>query len=190
VSTHDPAFDINPGAVQALSSGFGSLATPAYTLSSDVMNILLNKGLDVSAVFETIDNIALSLTNTMRNIDSSDSNQVQGEIYIPTTYINVNWPWLILPLSMWPLALLYLLLTRAQNRRSSIPSWRISALATMEHGFSTVTIEDSTATRLDMHATRTANGKETAGELEEWADEIDVKLQRRGKDYSKVKLNI
>jgi hypothetical protein len=126
----------------------------------------------------------------MRHIDSSDSSQVRGEIYILTTYIDANWPWLTMPLQIQLLALLYLLLTLAQSRRSSIPSWRTSGLATMEHGFSTVTIEDSTATRLDMHAIRTANGKETAGELEEWADEMDVKLQRRGTDHSKFRLNV
>jgi Protein of unknown function (DUF3176) len=118
----------------------------------------------------TMDNLATAMTNAMRTI-SGDT--VIGTASKNVAHIHVRWPWLLLPLVMIILASVFLALTVWQSSRWDVPAWRSSALAVMEHG-----VHRSEET-LSNCAVRTEVEKNS--ELEAWAQEVEVRLRRKGR---------
>jgi Protein of unknown function (DUF3176) len=118
----------------------------------------------------TMENLATAMTNAMRTI-SGDT--VIGTASKNVTYIHVRWPWLLLPLVMIMLASVFLALTVWQSSRWDVPAWRSSALAVMEHGV------HCSEERLSNRAVRTEVEKNS--ELEVWAQEVEVRLRRKGR---------
>jgi len=127
----------------------------------------------------TLANIAHALTNAMR---VSSGQQVQGEVHIEEAHIQVQWLWLIYPLVMLILGAIFLALTVWRTRKSGVPSWRSSVLAVMEHGVNTSLYEEIGSSRLSGVDGDPAAvvGKETVSDLEVWAEDISVRLRRRG----------
>lgn len=81
---------------------------------------------------QTIDNIATSMTNTIRQ--SQSSTQVVGQAFRDETFIRVRWSWLILPATLVSLTALILQATIIINRRYKAMLWKSSTLPLLYHG--------------------------------------------------------
>ena len=122
--------------------------------------------------------IATSMTNNIRQHDFSDDGvlrKIRGTAYVMETYIHPNWLWLIYPLVMVLLTMLCCGLTIWQTRTFGMPSWKSSALAVMVHG-----IQEGEEDVLDGTRGRSWAGKEPISALEEWAEDVKVRIRRRG----------
>jgi hypothetical protein len=85
--------------------GFSNL--PSLKWSNDIVQALY---LDHAAqVPRTMANIAEAMTNTMR---LNSGQQAMGTAMVLESYVHVPWLWLVLPLIMVILAIVFLVLTR------------------------------------------------------------------------------
>jgi hypothetical protein len=80
------------------------------------------------------------------------------------------------------LAIVFFGLTVWQSHRSGVPSWRSSTLAVMGHGLNAYMLENSGIKRTSRRSDviEAAGGKERVGDLDVWAEEVEVLLRRRG----------
>jgi len=152
------------GIVEKQLNGTGGIVSASEIWDTDVVNAIFVNG--ATNVNQTMANIATAMTNNMRR---KSGTVVLGQALTSETYIHVRWLWLLLPLAMMILATVFLVLTIQQSHRWGIPSWRSSALAVMVHGVRTVE-----ADALGSGGDR----KEKFGELEDWAESVDVRLRR------------
>lgn len=85
-------------------------------------------------VTKTFDNVALSVTNTIRS--AIYSSNVTGTVIYPTVYIQVVWPWYILPviLTISAAALLFVTIWLSSGHGAMV--WKSSSLALLFHGSS------------------------------------------------------
>jgi Protein of unknown function (DUF3176) len=185
VRKRDRTFSINSTAMSALQDSLGAtllgetetnvVGRFAFT-SGIAQGFYYNGGANV---VRTLANIADALTNAVR---VSSEQQVQGVVRIEETHIHVQWLWLIYPLVMVVLGAIFLALTVWRTRKSEVPSWRSSVLAVMEHGVNTSLHEEIGSSQLSGLAAdpAAAAGKEKVSDLEVWAEDISVRLRRRG----------
>jgi len=165
-------------ALASITGGVGNTAGAQQFYTTDIAQGFFYRGLTSDAVTKTIESLAAALTNVVRQV-SNPQTSVTGTTCALESYIVVQWPWLLLPLIMVLLAALFLVLTILQTEKGRVPSWRSSALAVMEHGVSTTMLESGPQhERVDMPGV--GHGKESVGELESWATDVNVRLQRRG----------
>jgi hypothetical protein len=167
-------FGINGTAVIALWRALGSITGSVGTdvaaetvITNDLAQGFYLAGVSGDAVNSTVSNVASALTNVLRQ---SAGSRIPGTALALEPYIAVQWLWLLLPLVIIVLALVVLGSTIFRTKRSGVPNWRTNALATMAHGIYGM----STAGPCGYEA-----GEKTLGELENWAQALNVKLQRR-----------
>lgn len=79
------------------------------------------------------DNIATSLTNTLRNLTTDYITQNLGDSAVQIQYIQVRWEWLTFPATIVLLGILLLLTTMIQSYREKAPVWKCSSLALLFH---------------------------------------------------------
>lgn len=106
------------------SSGSGS------AFSSDVIHALYN----TNNYFKSIESLATSMTNNIRQQNDSDSSPFEGVAYQTETYVHVRWAWFTYPATVLALSLLYLLGTVIESRDRNILVWKSSCLALLLHG--------------------------------------------------------
>lgn len=164
--------------------GVSSAGTEVFT--TDVALGFYYHGITGNDVSRTVDNIASALTNAVRQIPQSAK---KGTTYALQTHIVVQWLWLVQPLVMVLLALVFFALTILQTSRSGVPKWQTSAIAIMEHGISTTMIHSDPDVEKRALA-GAGDGEETVSQLESWARNINVKLQRRGENASGFGLSL
>jgi hypothetical protein len=95
--------------------------------SSNVMQALYEAE-DLGALMETV---AVSLTDYIRNISSTPQ---YGTVWGEETYVHIRWLWLILPMTLAPMSLFFLLSTIWISSRRDVKVWKSSILATIFHG--------------------------------------------------------
>ena len=83
---------------------------------------------------KTMDNIALSVTNSMRS--SLNSNNITGSAMYTVVYIEVVWPWLIYTAALLIAAAILLGFTICLSYGSDKMVWKSSSLALLFHGLS------------------------------------------------------
>ena len=74
------------------------------------------------------------------------------------TYVEVRWPWLVLPLSLEVGGSAFLLMTICLTRRRKAPRWKSSVGALLYHGIESDDIRDgrlATVTEMDRYAAGT-----------------------------------
>ncbi|OQE21121.1 hypothetical protein PENSTE_c012G06956 [Penicillium steckii] len=59
---------------------------------------------------------------------------VNGTAYVSDVYVSVQWPWLILPALLVLAGAVFLATTITLSRKSKLPLWKSSALASLYHG--------------------------------------------------------
>lgn len=106
------------------SSGSGS------AFSSDVIHALYN----TNNYFKSIESLATSMTNNIRQQNDSDSSPFEGVAYQTETYVHVRWAWFAYPATVLALSLLYLFGTIIESRDRNILVWKSSSLALLLHG--------------------------------------------------------
>jgi hypothetical protein len=96
--------------------------------TSDWMQALYEHG--VSNVPDTLERLAISLTNHMRQQGVPATGTATKE----QTFIKVRWAWLILPLILEALAVAFLTGAIVKTVKGDVPAWKASALALVFHG--------------------------------------------------------
>ena len=82
--------------------------------------------------FEKImENIAASLTKFGLQ---RTANTVNGKVTLTKAFVNVRWLWIIYPVALVVAAVVFLVVTVILNKRSNLPLWKSSALASYYHG--------------------------------------------------------
>ena len=105
-----------------------------------------------------MENLAESLTKMALD---SDDNKVLGKAGTMVTFVRVQWLWLILPLILVLLGLIFLLVTRQASKKRKTPLWKASLWPLLFRG-----LEDE----VDVHVNNT-------GSMQEVADEMNVRLR-------------
>lgn len=83
-------------------------------------------------ITRTFEGIATSLTNQLRRHDNVT--MVNGTVYMPVTYVNVNWLWLVYPVLISISTSSFLVASMICSWQSGIPVWKSSSLALLFHG--------------------------------------------------------
>lgn len=86
-----------------------------------------------SDIAQHVDRLATVITNNMRQ---SSSDAITGKAFSQETYVEVRWVWLILPLALLGLTLIFLLGTviRTSIESDRVGVWKNSAIATLLYG--------------------------------------------------------
>jgi hypothetical protein len=85
---------------------------------------------------QTFNNVALSLTNQIRNtaIHYPKYQEATGDTLKWAIHVKVQWPYLAFPIAMITLGIVYVLLTIIESTRLQVPVWKESALPSVLHG--------------------------------------------------------
>ena len=98
--------------------------------SSDVIHALY----DTRNYSKRIGNLAMSMTNNIRQQNDSGSNPLSGTALETETYVKVRWAWFSYPAALIVLSLVYLLGTIIETTHRDILIWKSSNLAMLFHG--------------------------------------------------------
>jgi hypothetical protein len=105
-----------------------------------------NKTIPSVGLGNLLQNISISITNLMRNVDNTTAPAV-GQVWNTETIVHVRWIWFIYPIAVIVLTLLFLVATIVQSSTQHIKVWKSSILAVLFHGFDPV--YDSSSGTLD-----------------------------------------
>ena len=106
-------------------SGGINSSSSGSAFSSDVIHALY----DTKDYSKSIENLATSMTNNIRQQNDSGSSPFEGVAYETETYVHVRWAWFTYPATVLALSLLYLLGTIIESRNRDILIWKSSTLA-------------------------------------------------------------
>jgi hypothetical protein len=81
---------------------------------------------------QDLEAVATSTTNMVRQ--SVNTTAVAGTVWTTEVYIHVNWAWLVYPVALLLLAILFLVGTMVSSARGSRAVWKSSSLALLLHG--------------------------------------------------------
>ncbi|OQD95266.1 hypothetical protein PENSOL_c021G05122 [Penicillium solitum] len=129
---------------------------------------LLMKQLERVGLEKAMANIAASLTKHGLEITN---HSVNGTVYVTNVFVNVRWPWMILPGLLVLLGAIFLATTITVSKQSHIPLWKSSALAAYYHGLESLDDDEDDRDEL-----------KTASTMEKKAGEGNVRLQRSEKN--------
>ena len=104
----------------------------------------------------------LTCVTSLRNGNLTE--QFNGTLSTPATYVSVSWPWLTLPIFLVFLTFFFLLVTMLQNRGGGYEVWKSSPLAPLQ--------ALSAETRDDL------GGLKSNSDAERRAEEIKVCLRK------------
>jgi hypothetical protein len=83
-----------------------------------------------------MEQLAIAMTNVLRS-DSSTNEVVAGRAFAPETYVAVRWAWLIFPLTMLSLCIVFLTATIIKTSKggsTDMATWKTSAMPTLIYG--------------------------------------------------------
>lgn len=94
------------------------------------LQLLYNSGnISFDLIQDTFENIAGAFTLYIReNGNSNDTNTAPGVVYHYATCLDVHWPWIALPATLFLGSLLLLLTTQTRMERGGVPIWKSSLL--------------------------------------------------------------
>lgn len=96
-----------------------------------------NKTIPSVGLGNLLQNISISITNLMRNVDNTTA-PVVGQVWNTETIVHVRWVWFIYPIAVIVLTLLFLVATIVESSTQHIKVWKSSILAVLFHGFDPV----------------------------------------------------
>ncbi|KAL8638709.1 MAG: hypothetical protein Q9228_004160 [Teloschistes exilis] len=127
--THIAAAAIN-SFMSNIFTGSGGINNSGSAFSSDVMQALY----DTSNLTRRIDNLATSMSNSIRDQDDHVTDPAYGIAWTKETYVHVRWGWLAFPITLVSLASLFLLGIILETSHRDILVWKSSNLALLFHG--------------------------------------------------------
>ena len=143
-------------------SGGINVSGTGSAFSSDVIHALY----DTKDYSKRIENLAISMTNNIRQQNDSGSSPFSGLAFKTETYVKVRWAWFAYPTTVVALSLLYLIGTITETTYRDVLIWKSSNLAMLFHGQSL---------KLE-HADRVLVG--TLSEMSKKAGDVKVELVR------------
>ncbi|KAL8760223.1 MAG: hypothetical protein Q9199_000246 [Rusavskia elegans] len=111
-------------------TGTGGINNSGSAFSSDVMQALY----DTSNLTRRIENLATSMTNSIRGQDDNVSGPAYGTAWTSETYLHVRWAWLAFPATLILLASCFLLGVILETAYRDILVWKSSNIALLFHG--------------------------------------------------------
>ncbi|KAG6989739.1 hypothetical protein G7Y79_00065g094500 [Physcia stellaris] len=130
-------FEVSHLAAAALNSfmsetftGSGGINNTGPAFSSDVIQALYN----TDNLTARIENLAISMTNNIRQQNDSVASPWHGTAWKGETYVHVRWAWLSFPVTVAVLALLFLFGSIIETAHRDILVWKSSNLALLFHG--------------------------------------------------------
>ncbi|CAI7623031.1 unnamed protein product [Penicillium palitans] len=129
---------------------------------------LIMKQLERAGLEKAIANIAAYLTKHGLEITN---HTVNGTVHVTNVFVNVRWPWMILPGLLVLLGAIFLVATITVSKKSHIPLWKSSALAAYYHGLERFDDDNDDDDEL-----------KTASTMEKKAGKGNVRLQRSEKN--------
>ncbi|KAL9629369.1 MAG: hypothetical protein Q9164_006911, partial [Protoblastenia rupestris] len=101
---------------------------PAF--SSDVIQALY----EADDVPIRVRNLAVSMSNNMRQQNDSDSYPFAGTAYKTQTFLHVRWPWTAYPMTLLTVSVMCLFATIRQTTCHKVNAWKSSTLALLFFG--------------------------------------------------------
>lgn len=111
-------------------TGSGGINNSGSAFSSDVMQALYI----TDNVTSRIENLAISMTNNIREQNNSVSSPAKGTTWKTETYIRVRWRWFIFPSALLVLSLFFLLGAIIETSYRKVSVWKSSNVALLFHG--------------------------------------------------------
>ena len=111
-------------------TGSGGLNKTGSAFSSDVQQALYNT-MNIPA---RINNLAIAMTNNMRQQNDSLDNPIHGITWKSETYVHVRWAWFSYPAAVAVLAVIFLIGSIIETAHREILVWKGSNLALLFHG--------------------------------------------------------
>ena len=111
-------------------TGSGGLNKSGSAFSSDMMQALHKQ----SNLTARMDNLAVSMTNNLREHNDSKYDAILGVAWHSEAYVHVRWGWFSFPAAVTCLALLFLVASMIETSRKDAPVWKSSNLALLLHG--------------------------------------------------------
>ena len=112
-------------------TGSGSVNVSGAAFTSDISQALYTTN-NLTAL---VDNLAVSMTNNMRQQNASISNpNCEGIAWTSQTYLHVRWAWLAFPATLVVLSLALLVGTIIETRYREVMIWKSNNLALLFHG--------------------------------------------------------
>ncbi|KAL8706875.1 MAG: hypothetical protein Q9201_000144 [Fulgogasparrea decipioides] len=127
--THLAVAAINSFMSQAF-TGAGGINNSGSAFSSDIMQALY----DTSNITKRIENLATSMTNSIRGHGANAPTPAYGIAWTSETYVHVRWAWFAFPATLTLLAALFLLSIILETSFRDILVWKSSNLALLFHG--------------------------------------------------------
>ena len=111
-------------------TGSGGLNRSGSAFSSDIQQALYNTA-NISA---RIDNLAVAMTNNIRQQSDNLTNPAQGTTWVSETYVHVRWKWFTYPAAVAILAIVFLTGSIVETAYREVLVWKASNLALLFHG--------------------------------------------------------
>lgn len=111
-------------------TGDGGINNSGSGFSSDVMQALYS----TDNVTLRIENLAISMTNNIREQNNSVSGPAKGTTWKSETYVHVRWRWFIFPSALLVLSLLFLLGAIVETSSRKVMVWKSNNVALLFHG--------------------------------------------------------
>ena len=111
-------------------TGSGGLNNSGSAFSSDIIQALYKQ----SDLSERMHNLAVSMTNNIREHNDTKYGPVFGTAWENQTYVHVRWAWFAFPASVTLLALVFLAGSMIETSQRKILVWKSSNLALLFHG--------------------------------------------------------
>ena len=137
-TTTDPTtFRVTLLAAKALNSfmaksftGSGSINSSDSTFTSDIMQALLN----APNITSRINNLAISMSNDMREQENAIANRANGTAWKTETYVKVRWGWFAFPAAVVMLSFFFILGAIVETANRDVLVWKSNNLALLFHG--------------------------------------------------------
>ena len=106
----------------------GTSSGPAF--SSDIIHALY----DTTNYSHRIENLAISMTNNIRQQHDGNSSPFEGLAFKTETYVKVRWAWFSYPAFVIAISLLYLIGTIIETTYRKIPIWKSNNMVMLFQG--------------------------------------------------------
>ena len=136
---NDSTFRVDSLAAKALNefmsttfTGSGGInsTTSGSAFSSDVIHALY----ETTNYSHRIENLAISMTNNIRQQKDGSSSPYEGLAYKTETYVKVRWAWFAYPATLVVASLLYLLGTIVETTYRDVSIWKSNNMVMLFHG--------------------------------------------------------
>ena len=115
-------------------TGHGQISPPSSNNTSAFSSDTIHALYSTTNYTSRVTNLAISMTNNIRQQNSSGSSPHPGIAYKTETYVKVRWAWFAYPAAVVVLSVAYLVGTIVETTGRGVWIWKGSSLAMLLHG--------------------------------------------------------